>query len=115
MFDVSAEEALEEIAKRGPDDHRFLLRLARVALDMGYPIVCQRLLIRARTVIGGPDQRAELATSFAELASHFTRVGDLGAARLSLERSLRINPSDHTAREQLHALGTERYAEHQVS
>jgi len=103
MLNVTTAEALEELATRCPDDQRMLLNLARIALDTGHPVLCQRLLVRA-TTIGDPQQRTELATSFAQLASHFQGVGDHAAARLSLERSLRINPTDDTARAQLREL-----------
>jgi len=103
MLNVTTEQALEELASRCPDDQRMLLNLARIALDTGHPVLCQRLLIRA-TTIGDPQQRTELATSFAQLASHFQGAGDHAAARLSLERSLRLNPADHMAREKLREL-----------
>lgn len=103
MLKVTTHEALTALADSCPDDEHMLMMLARVALDFGDARLCQRLLVRARE-LAVAEQRPELATSFAYLANHFFRIGDATSARLNLERSLRINPADGYAREQLRRL-----------
>ncbi len=77
------------------------LRLAEGQLSRGNVTGCQELLVKARADAGTVQERRSLADCFAVLAAHQARQGFVPAARLNLERALRLNPANELARKQL--------------